>query len=493
MKFVSAEDPTSPHRIHLLVGVVGCGKSTIAQSVSDKCANRDPSCLASSFLFSHEVDARRTPDLLFSTIASNLGRFHPALAEAVSTAIESDPNVLSPPLIKQFRNLVLAPVTSTADLHPITIVIDALDEGFNEELLEILADDFAQLPPNCRIVITSRPDPTVMMHLRGQPHILIRELDLADKHNIDDVAVFARHTLSDIAKKRGLGAEWPGEERSEAFIRKAEGLFIWVSTVGGFLRSCADPAKQLQRLIEDHQYFNLNSEAKMASLYTTVLSACPWDDDDDFSANYQLLMGTIVALKTPLSPLAIKSLLAIDISITDTLRSLSPVLMGIVDLGDSERPLQILHHSFVEFATRRDVRNLPGSEQRYAINEAEHNQRLTLAILHHMNHELNLLESEYDQYMTSLQEGDLDFSTFHTISPSLWYSCRYLIPHLATITEPEPELHDALHNFLAVAPIWMLVCAFNGSYQEFSQVLDCSAVSLYTSCTNNIVPNDTPL
>lgn len=425
VEFAASSAAQTPHRILLVVGVLGCGKSAIAHSVSERCHMADPRVLGASFMFSREVEGRGTPVLLVSTIAYSLCGRYPDFARAISAVIEEDRSILSAPISRQFRSLLVEPMkrVSASIPHPISIVIDALDEGCDDgsdaALLKALANDGDDLPPNFRIIITSRPMPKIMIHLANKPHIDVREIELLSDRNLEDVALFARHSLAEIREKRGLPPSWPGEELSNKFIRKAEGLFIWVSTTCAFMLNAANPTRQLERLTGDQYPSSLGSEAKMALLYTAVLAACPWGDED-FVENYQLLLGT---LRTPLSPLAIKSLLAVDIPITDTLRSLSPVLMGVTNTRDGDRPLQILHDSFRAYSTRQDMSTLSSDEQRYTIDVAAHNQRLALEVLRFLNHHLPPLKHmvrEINATMRSDKSQGIPSPPFGSITEGLW-------------------------------------------------------------------------
>lgn len=487
--FASSPTLETSERIQLITGVLGCGKSAIAHSVSQRCYDMRPRILGASFMFSREAEARRTPGLVISTIVHTLCGRYPDFARAVSAAIEEDRSILLASVSRQFRSLILEPMKITASSmdYPVVIVIDALDEGCSDgadtEFLKALANDGAELPPCMKWIITSRPLLGIMMHLENKPHILVRNLELGNSSNLVDIALFARHALASIAEKRNLGETWPGEELKHSFVRKAEGLFIWVATTCGFILTATNPTKQLERLVGGDSSLRLGTEAKMAQLYTAVLAACPWDDDEDFANNYQLLMGTVLALKAPLSPLSIKSLLALDndISVAEALRPLSPVLMGVLEATDADGPLQILHDSFRGFLTGQSGNALSATNPRYKIDVAEHNERVTLAVVRLLNHELPRLKPDLDliigvinqeetQGVPRLPEG--------VITVPVWYCCQYLLSHLSTVLTPPAELVQAVNEFMNTGvSSWVLLCSSEGSLQGVSAIFDW-----YTVC-----------
>lgn len=93
-RFVTTFDSDSPLRIELVVGVLGCGKSTIAHTLARLCHTTEPRLLGGSFVFSRGVDSRMKPDLLASTIAFSLGGLHPGFADAIGAVIEADRSIL---------------------------------------------------------------------------------------------------------------------------------------------------------------------------------------------------------------------------------------------------------------------------------------------------------------------------------------------------------------------------------------------------------------
>lgn len=309
--FVSSDAQPSDKRIFLLTGVTGSGKTAIAHSVARHCARQNPRTLITSFMFDREVSERNNPRKLFSTIARDLSNTVPSIKQAVIKAIKYDNSLATAPLDRQFEDLILGPSASAHLDCNMTIVIDALDEGYSEELLKILSSGFADLPSKFRVVITSRSLPKINESLFSCDHIQVREIELRDHENVQDVEVVARERLRGIAEIRDLGEWWPTPEQIDLFIAKAEGLFIWMATVCNHLARSVKPAKQLNTLLSDSVLPGVTLTAKMDRLYAVILAVCPWDDDDDFAPGYQSLMGAIMALKTPLSVQVLHELLQI--------------------------------------------------------------------------------------------------------------------------------------------------------------------------------------
>lgn len=93
-----------------------------------------------------------------------------------------------------------------------------------------------------------------------------------------------------------MGSDWPDRKLFANFLDKAEGLFIWAATVCDYLRLQVYPSKHLVALSLEPGPLCLPAEAKMDKLYSTILSACNWEDGD-FAEGYKLLVGGIMAAR----------------------------------------------------------------------------------------------------------------------------------------------------------------------------------------------------
>jgi len=202
----------------------------------------------------------------------------------------------------------------------------------------------------------------------------------------------------------------------------------------------------------------------MQELYSKIIRTCPLEKD--FAQIYQLYLGTIIALKTPLSPTAIQALLGTETSVSNTLRllGLAPVLLELSATTVGEHPLQIMHDTFRQFATRHPS-SVPASEQPFIINKAARDEDLALRTLLVLNRELPLLASKLDAIMATTEPCDIPRLPQGVVSEVLWYSCRFWIAHLETITTPGAPLMNSLGEFLETHfHYWMILCAAEGGF-----------------------------
>lgn len=166
--FLTRED-VGDKRVFLLSGCAGAGKTAIAHSVAYICEYEYDS-LGASFFFQAGQILRDTPSQLISTIARQLSARISEYAAPLSDAIAANPSITQAPLMNQFQSLLLRPAslacTSPKPIYipPTAIVIDAIDEGWSEKLLDVIKL-FSELPSWLRIFITMRDDGSILPRL----------------------------------------------------------------------------------------------------------------------------------------------------------------------------------------------------------------------------------------------------------------------------------------------------------------------------------------
>jgi len=66
-------------------------------------------------------------------------------------------------------------------------VIDAIDEGYDPELLNILCNEIPKLPGSFRIFLTSRPEDHIAIALPHAAHVHKRSIDVGGDTNKSDI------------------------------------------------------------------------------------------------------------------------------------------------------------------------------------------------------------------------------------------------------------------------------------------------------------------
>ncbi|KZP14731.1 TPR-like protein [Athelia psychrophila] len=427
-----------------LKGVAGSGKSAIAHTIAQSL--RKDGRLASSFFFDRNVASRNTSQLLVTTIARDIAMIHPAIAADIRTTLEEDPSLASASLSRQFEAFISGPLRRHPIEHSFLIVIDALDEIVHEdltiELLEILRDEASKLPPQIRILVTSRPTRDIIDYLSKQSHIASHPIDIASVENGQDIEAYIGHQLQDPILHKRMGSPHSTEALVRDLKNLAGGLFIWIVTVFRYLHNADNPEGKLRALLsKTGTPGRLDPSKIMDALYTVILELCGDWQDPEFCKGYRMLMGAIMAAKRPLSLGALRALHG------DTLM-LSPGSLPqrfgsvLVGLDDDDEPIRVLHLSFLEFITGHTP-----TSSKFHIAEKEHSGRLAELCLQTMVREIAADTIRGTGYLFQEDDDEPGIPKVFGVSEQLLYCCEYWSDHVCDVEEPA-AIAEAVQAFL---------------------------------------------
>ncbi|QRW07261.1 hypothetical protein RhiLY_06260 [Ceratobasidium sp. AG-Ba] len=451
--------------IMLLTAVAGAGKTTIAHTIAQRCAENKR--LGSCFFFDRETDGRNSPVALFTTMASDLSLLDTRIAYRVATAIEDDRSLPLAPISTQFDKLVFKPCEGISITEPVAIIIDALDEAWDATLLDILQNRVEGLPRAFRILITSRMRPE-LNRLCHKAHVERTELDIGALTNTEDMVQYAAYKLQQVAQDRDLGDSWPGEELRLRFTAKAGGLFLWATTVCDYLRRRDDPTEELRRLTSESHAESTSAETRMDVLYATILESYDWTDDS-FVASYSRVMGTAIASKTPLTILAMKQLYhGQTLASNYTLQTLSPLLTGMMDNGHESQPVRLLHQSLRDFLVVRS--RFCSGYSRFALDEGAMSSNLAVLCLGVLNYDLEQKMSFSEYLSVASQNRGIPELGKGEISEALWYACRFWVDHVCDVEDAGVVQEGLLVLWENNITTWLAVMASNGQCRGLSEV-----------------------
>ncbi|KAF7983627.1 hypothetical protein HWV62_20558 [Athelia sp. TMB] len=421
-------------KICLLKGPAGCGKSAVLHTITEK-LKRDGHLIA-AFFFSRDTASRNTATTLFTTLARDLASLHPRAAEDICAALEAEPALASASLSRQFDALILGPSRHLPADRPAVFVIDALDESISHELdtelLTILRDKATQLPPQVRILVTSRPTNIIEEYLSGRIHVKMQSIEIFSVENKRDIDMYVDAQLRDEVLLHKMGLTSPDETVIRDLKRLAEGLFVWIVTVCNFLRTAYRPRDKLQALLSKSYGQGSPPEKKMDLLYAAILAECGDWEDPDFVRDYDLVMGTIMALKRPLSLAALRALHggSQELEAEQLLQRFGSVLIG---FRDPHQPIRILHLSFHEFVTDRAAHD--DSTKHFHLSEKGHSGRLAELCVKTLNRELARPIAGAGYLATD--PLDAGIPTISGVSEQLVYGCAHWPSHLQDVEIPQ--------------------------------------------------------
>ncbi|KAI8633781.1 WD40-repeat-containing domain protein [Xylariaceae sp. FL1651] len=349
-----------------LHGMAGTGKSTISRTLARSSFDRGQ--LGASFFFKRGEGERGNVSKFFTTIAAQLIRRKPALAEYIKNAIDADPAILNKAMREQFEKLILEPLSRLFSRDRKTdvfiIVIDALDECDRDEdirlIISLLSRTNASNLPRLRVFLTSRPELPIRLgfhDVKGTYQDLVLH-EIKQPIIEHDLFIFFTHELAKIRDEYNKSARqhqqlpltWPKQSDIQVLIKMATPLFISAATTCRFLANSRSkrPDEKLEQILK---YQTRSQESKLDATYLPVLDQLLVDLSDSEKTQalelFKRLVGSIVLLANPLSTPALAHLL--DISQNDIDNQLR-LLHSVLNIPSSENsPVRLLHLSFRDF------------------------------------------------------------------------------------------------------------------------------------------------
>jgi len=185
--------------------------------------------------------------MFFTSIAVQLARGSTYLRSVICEAIREHSDIASQGPRDQWTQLLLQPLSklkANSVSSPLIIVIDALDEceGDNDirRIIQLLAEAENLGTTRVRMFVTSRPETPIRLGFRDIRGILHLDLvlDYISRTTVNhDISVFFRNSFGEIRDDyEDLPADWPGDETLAFLVRRANGLFIYATTVCRFIK-----------------------------------------------------------------------------------------------------------------------------------------------------------------------------------------------------------------------------------------------------------------
>ena len=393
-------------------GLPGIGKTTLAHSICASLHDREQ--LAGAFFCRSNDPNLREPSNILPTLIYKLAIIFPSFRRIVARRLRNDPN-LTPESMKDTLFLDCIGSLRCHPKHTLVFVLDALDECGDTRstrspaILNVLTAAATQAPW-LKIIITSRHKPDIQRFLKTsiQYHLAIDEPALK---------IFAQDQFRSLALTRGLSSPWPKETLFNSIITRANGLFVFISTLVLALEQCEEPEEFLKAILQKSPGTSLES---LHGLYSAILEArIKQGDIADFrrmigvlltTAPYRPLREETVADLAGLKPNLVKKWV-------DDLSSLLCRDEGV----DGE--IRVRHSSISNF--------LVSDHCDYQVNLGDANMELGNACLKTMLDQLcfDICKLE-DSRLLNEDVKDLPSRIKENISDALQYSSRYWSNHL---------------------------------------------------------------
>ncbi|EKM52754.1 uncharacterized protein PHACADRAFT_211969 [Phanerochaete carnosa HHB-10118-sp] len=341
-----------------LSGVAGTGKSTISQSVAQWCSERG--YLGASFFCSRDSRECSDVQMIFPTIAYQLGQWDRRFREKTAEVLRQDPDIQTSLVSRQLKRLIVDPLQELPNFPPCAVVIDALDECKDDEttslIVRALSQHVSDLAP-LKIFLTSRPIPNITYGfqstglLNATQHIILHEVPPATTER--DIGIFLQEKMASVRQRYNLGRSWPSADQMSQLVARTHRLFIYAATAVRYIEdvNACDPKGRLRSLLEG-QGATANERTafdQLDELYLQVLKSAHPNVTRELKLRLKSVLGTLVLIRDRLSPNAIDTLMFLE---PGTVRTTLTYLYSVVMVPDEDDAMiSLIHPSFQDFLT----------------------------------------------------------------------------------------------------------------------------------------------
>lgn len=207
----------SESRVMVLTAGPGIGKSVFAAKLCQ--VYEESGKLAACHFCKFNYADYRDPHKMLQSLAVHMCEKVKGFEKALTEQLQRDHSRAT--FTDAFRVLLKDPLNSLEDQEPMVVVIDALDEseaGGKSELLDLIAEEFSELPTWIKLIITSRPELPVQRRLI---HLNPIEIGPDDTDNKEDLKSYLQYCLSD------LGASIQASRAIKRLVKRCEGSFLY--------------------------------------------------------------------------------------------------------------------------------------------------------------------------------------------------------------------------------------------------------------------------
>jgi len=423
-------------RIFWLHGPAGTGKSSIAHTIAHRFLQLER--LGSCFCFDRSRMAERRHEKIFGTIAKDLANRDRSLRRQL-TAVVHDNDALknTTDILQQWEELIMKPakVLSETIVGPIVIIMDALDESGDtdsrRDLLHILGNTeshITDLPPNFRILLTSRPLPDIDAALNGGKHIRQKSMDtIPSELTKRDIFRYVSGQLSRV------DFEIASQEVFASLAGSSGQIFEWARLACAYIRGENNAGTGLKPQERFNAILSLGETHPVRlldTMYRLTLETIFPETEDQRDVGLQRFKSVMAQILGTIEPLSLDSLASMrchfkDLGEIDIRMIVGPMAALLSGATDSSDPIRPLHASFADFLMDRD------RSREFFIDVHPIHSDLAFASLGVMMKELRFnICGLPSSYLPNSEIRDLDNRIKECILPELAYSCQHWTEHI---------------------------------------------------------------
>ena len=424
-------------RIFWLHGPAGTGKSSFAHTIAHRFQQLER--LGSYFCFDRSWMAERRHEKVFSTIARDLANRDRSLGRQLAAIIrDNDALKNTTDILQQREELIMKPVVALAEaiIRPVVIIMDALDESGDADsrrvLLRILGNTesrITDLPPNIRILLTSRHLPDIDLAFKGKTHVRRKSMDsIPSDFTERDILCYVSDQLSEV------DFSIPRQEVYASLARSSGQIFEWARLACAYIKgdsigTVLEPQERFNAIIHNSK---LDHVPFLDGMYKFTLEAIYPKDQPQSQRDLRLrafgsVMAQILGTKEPHSLGSLTSMRSHlkNLAEIDVRMIVAPMAALLSGTTEPSVPIRFLHVSFADFLMDRNR----GGE--FAIHVHLIHNDLAFASLAIMmgGLQFNIFDLP-SSYLSNSETYDMDNRVKECIPPELAYSCQYWTEHV---------------------------------------------------------------
>lgn len=325
--------------------------------------------LAANFFFTRDEEELSSTTKFFTTLTFQLAEFNPHLRSAIIDKLDHNPDIVHPNqgLRRHWKELIMDPLLSISEndswREPYVIVIDALDECYDESavelMIELLGETSSLEGRRLKVFITSRPETHIRYALDDDTDShKVTVLDKISKDIVDqDIRYYLREQFKLIQRKKRtlLPIHWPGNDSIEQLVRLSDGLFIYAATVCRYIETTKrHPNENLEVTLQSKSPIKgeASGTQNLDTMYLTVLRmALKRSENLQYATTFKKVLGTVLVLAEPVNLEQLSFLCGIEDWRVHGILDFLPAVVGVSSMHD---PIRILHKSFGDFLTKKE-------------------------------------------------------------------------------------------------------------------------------------------
>ncbi|KAJ6125209.1 hypothetical protein N7471_012526 [Penicillium samsonianum] len=432
------------NRAFFLLGKSGTGKTTLFAQVADELTSMTSQgqsmCLAYFYCTISDFGSQNARNVLGSLVAQLSGTV-PSVLDEIRTVYKKGPKNQAHRFPIELSVLEAAILKSASEKTKVVLLVDAINESHDMQLLEASLLRLASLSMNIRVLITTTSTMSSIKHHNASV------LNISGKSR-GDIGTFIKYRLETDDTLRTLAPEFQAEIEF-TLLRNADGSFRWVQLSLDNISS--------QRSVRAMRQALKNLPGTLRETYANMLERIA---PDDWKIAHEALFW-LSFTKQPLTLRSLNEIVVMDetsITLDEDMMLVPPHILLQICQGliteDQDGYLNLAHASIKDFLTSDWIRS--SRVQYFALDPTTADLKAMHSCLTYL-----CLDNFAQGYLTCCEKP----SKLRDTHPFMTYAANFWPQHGAACGYGGPK-QDMIHKFFATRSL-----PGRGNYGTWMQVL----------------------